>query len=75
MAAQARLAGAQVRLLGVAPDRQEAIAQARKGLRAAREKREAALADLIDALHEIIHNLMSVGPGAAQNETAAMNAT
>ena len=57
--------------------REESIAAARKGLAAARKvPREgtaaAALVDLVDTLHEIIHILTSVGPGSTNEKPAGM---
>lgn len=60
--------------------REEAIAQARRGLKAGRAIARIArepetvkhAADLIDTLHQIIQQLMAVGPGGAGNKTAGM---
>lgn len=60
--------------------RENAIAAARKGLQAVRKVPRtdgtavAALVELVDALHEIIHNLMSVGPGSTNKTTATLGA-
>ncbi len=58
--------------------RLESIAQARRGVaavrRAAQSSAPAALVDVVDALHTIIENLTSVGPGQEQKKTAMLSA-
>jgi hypothetical protein len=63
-------------LLAAGAARVDAIAAARKGLNAVRRmpktETSAAMFEVLDALHEIIHNLTSVGPQAQENKKAGM---